>query len=407
MRKVSLFCISACLCLPGIVLADTDTTTTTNNSTPTKQQTKTNKHHAKQTYKNQAAPATATATATTSPLSQIQFSGYVESSYNYLMRSNRFTSGVYDRVFDIEPNGLTLHQISLTLSKPAIQGFGALVNIIAGRDADLIAPYGFKPQSVGFDIAQAYFEFAKNKFDFIGGEFFALGGIEEINPTQDANFSRGILFGYATPNTLLGFRTTYHMNDKLDLIAGINDGWNNIRDTSRRKTIELGTTYKVNPAVVLSAAFYNGEERATPETDEGPLGIRSLLDLVATYNATEKWSFAGNYDYAQQSNVALPGNTFGKATWQGLAGYATYKINDLWRTAFRAEIFNDNNGYPTGVAQTWKEITLTLGYEPIKNLNVRAEFRHDLSNESSFVKRYGGTSSSNQQSYALEGTYQF
>ena len=73
----------------------------------------------------------------------------------------------------------------------------------------------------------------------------------------------------------------------------------------------------------------------------------------------------------------------------------------------RGEIFSDRNGYRTGVAQTWDELTVTLSYFPIKNLEFRAETRRDFSNLSSFLNKNGITTSHNQQSFALEGIFRF
>ena len=97
----------------------------------------------------------------------------------------------------------------------------------------------------------------------------------------------------------------------------------------------------------------------------------------------------------------------GRAVWQGIAGYANYKFNDCWRISLRGEIFDDENGYRTGVRQNWREATLTVGYAPIKALEFRAETRHDFSNVNSFLSASGGSTRNYQQSYALEGVLKF
>ena len=87
---------------------------------------------------------------------------------------------------------------------------------------------------------------------------------------------------------------------------------------------------------------------------------------------------------------------------QGVAGYFNYKFNEKWRTSLRGETFSDKNGYRTGVAQAWKEITLTVGYELLKNFELRAETRHDISNVNAFLRANNRGTSNNQQSYAIE-----
>jgi hypothetical protein len=342
----------------------------------------------------------------------INYSGYVDGSYNYLVRSNHFISGKNDRVYDLNQNGLTLQQAALTLALQPASGFGALANVILGRDANEIAPLGIQAQSVfysenlGFTPIQAYLQYAVGKFTLMVGQFLTLVGEEQINPTQDTNFSRSVLF-YATPDTHLGIRGIYVASDKLTITAGVNDGWDNITDWSRHKTFELGASVTLNPIVSFSLQGYTGQERATKGITYGPEGQRSLIDFVGTINATTKLSVAANYDYGWQTKALLPDSNYARAGWQGIAGYLNYKLNDIWQGSFRGEVFNDKNGFVTGVRQNWRELTLSIGYTPIKNLEIRAETRHDFSDSASFVNGNGVTTNNNNQSFALESYFQF
>src|SRR5437868_2796797 len=72
--------------------------------------------------------------------SDLKFSGYIDGSYNYLVQSNQFTSGTFNRVFDITPNGFTLQQAGITLAYQPKQGFGGLITPVIGRDTYIFAP---------------------------------------------------------------------------------------------------------------------------------------------------------------------------------------------------------------------------------------------------------------------------
>lgn len=346
-----------------------------------------------------------------STIKEVDVSGYIDTSYNYLLRNNHFTSGSFNRAFDLETNGFTLQQASIIFAKQPLQGFGFLFNPLIGRDANTMADYGMNPyigiQNIGFDIPQAFFQYAKNSILVMVGKFNALPGVETTDPRYDTNFSRSFNDFSAQPGTVAGVRGTYDINEQLELIAGVNNGWDNFRDTGRRKTIELGINYKPNPIFSINASVYSGEQRATDMVSTGPTGTRNLINLAATLNVTEKLSFVANYDYAIQTKAALPNGNLAKALWKGLVGYINYKFNDKWQTSLRGEVFNDSNGFRTGVAQNLRGITLTLGYSPIKNLILRAETRHDFSNVSSFVNANRVGSSNNQQSYALEVLFMF
>lgn len=343
--------------------------------------------------------------------SNFKISGYLDGSYNYLQNSNKFTSGSYNRVFDINPNGLTLQQAGITLAYQPQQGFGGLITPVAGRDTYIFAPYGWNPdygsQWFGFAIPQGYLQYAFGSLTIMGGTFIELAGAENLFSYNDTNFSRSILWGYAEPFTVTGLRASYVPNDKLTLIGGIDNGWDSIRDTSRHKTIELGASYIFNPMFTLAAYCYTGQQRIADRTSTGPTGQRTLIDFIATLNVTEKLSFVANYDGAMQTKAALPHGETAKAVWQGIAGYVNYTFNEKWYTSVRGEIFDDQDGYRTGIRQNWREATITIGYKPIPGLDVRAEIRRDNSNQNCIIAKNGINLSSNQQSYALEGVYKF
>jgi hypothetical protein len=398
MRKLFLL-LTVSVFIPAWVYADTSQTIS--------DQVKSIKKHYKKTTLKKSSPDKKKEES-----SPFKISGYIDASYNNLQR-NYFTSGAFDRVFDNAQNGLTLQQTAITLAYQPSQGWGGLINPVMGYDTNIFAPYGFKPiaefdsQTFSFDVPQAFLQYTANKLTISGGRFLELAGYEGLDPTQNTNFSRSILYGYAEPFTILGLRGTYVASDKLTLIAGINNGWDNIRDWSRDKTVELSSTYNMNSFFSFLGTIYSGQERVTPQTDIGPEGWRTLIDLIATFNITEKLSFIANYDYGWQTNATLPNGTNNKAIWQGIAGYLNYKLNDCWQTSLRGEYFNDEDGFRTGVRQVWKEVTLSLAYLPFKNFEIRAETRHDFSNVNSFTNHAGVNTNNNNQSYALEAFYKF
>ena len=352
-------------------------------------------------------------TPTKDPLEGVKIFGYIDASYNYLDSNNQFTSETFDRSFDIQEDGLTLQQEALSLAYQPEKGLGGLANVILGRDALITAAYGYNPDirsdHIGFDILQLFMQYATSSFTLIGGKYVTLASAEVVDTTSDTNFSRSLLYTFATPITHLGVRGTYAFNDKLKFIFGVNNGWDSIRDTGRGKTLEFGVAYNPCAKIAILAQAYSGEEPVIARTATGPTGRRNLIDFVATYNPTDKLTLATNYDYGTQSNVIIDedGGATSKVSWQGLAAYLNYKFNDTWRLSTRSEIFSDRNGYRTGVEQTIKELTFTVGFAPIKNLEFRGETRRDISNTYSYVDRHSGNPRKIQQSYALEAVYKF
>ena len=357
-------------------------------------------------------------TAAAAPAPAFDFSGHVDVGYPGLSGQGKFVNGINDRVFDFSRKSLTLHAIDLQLSKLPEDGFGGLLNLTLGKDADTIAAYGTIDRTRGpangvdkrVDLTQAFGHYGAGPFSIIAGKYVTLAGAEVIKSAADVNYSRSILFGYAIPFTHTGIRATYKLSDKLSLIGGVNNGWDDFKDTNGDKTLELGLSYSATDALSLAIQGYSGKEQICnyPQTCvSGPKGTRNLIDIVATYKVDDKLSFVLNFDYGSQTNATLIDGSIGKATWNGWAGYAQYQFSEQWRMALRGEIFDDKDGYRTGFGQKWKEATLTLAYLPTKNIEVRAEARADKSDQAVLLKSDGVTASKSQNSFGLEFLYKF
>ncbi len=337
-----------------------------------------------------------------------EFSGYVDASYNRLSQSNAFTSGTASRVFDLKQQGAALQQLAFTLALQPKAGLGGLLNLTGGQDADVINAYGLGLGNKNkIDLTQAFVQYATGPWTVIGGKFVTMAGAEVIKSPANPNFSRSILFGYAIPYTHTGARVTYAADDTLNLMVGINNGWDTFQDTNSAKTLELGLTYAPSKTYSLGVQAYTGKERVGGLTDTGAEGMRNLIDLVGIFNATEQLTLIVNFDYGSQENATLAAGNNGTAKWSGIAGYANYQINEQWRLSGRVEYLDDKDGYRTGVVQKWKEATLTVGYMPIKALELRAELRADSSNVASFVNSSGTDSSTSQRSLGLQAIYSF
>jgi hypothetical protein len=285
---------------------------------------------------------------------------------------------------------------------------------MAGRDAITTNAYGMgvgtRSPYFGFDLTQSYLNLSHGPIAVNVGKFTTLNGVEVIAPNGNTNFSRSILFGYAGPFTALGIRSNYKASDKLKFVIGMDDGWDTIRDYSKGQTLELSGTYIFNTFFTFALNGYYGKQRATDRTNVGPIGSRTLIDAIGTFTINPKCTVLINYDYAWQTQATLADSSIGRALWDGVAGYINYQWTDRVKSSVRGELFNDAQGYRTGVAQKWDELTLTLGYQPMahnKNLELRFETRHDFSNVNAFLSKNNLTSSDYQQSYAVEALYQF
>jgi hypothetical protein len=338
--------------------------------------------------------------------------GHVDAAYSHLSGFGKFVSGANDRVFDIKRNDVIFQALDLQLAKTPDEGLGGLLDLTIGRDADTIASYGTISKSKGpanganhyFDVTQAFVQYGVAPVTIIAGKYVTLAGAEVIKSDGDTNYSRSILFGYAIPFTHTGVRATWKLSDSLSLIGGVNQGWDAVSDPNSDKTVELGATYAPSKEVSFAAAYYGGKELLSNYPKSDVNGMRNLLDVVGTFTLSPEMTLVLNYDYGTQDKAGLDG---GKAKWQGLAAYLNYQVNEQWRVSLRGEYFDDTDGYRTGVAQKWKEATVTLAYLPTKALEVRGEFRADKSDKVAFLKSDGIAAKDSQSSFGLEVLYKF
>ncbi|HJP99315.1 MAG TPA: outer membrane beta-barrel protein [Rhodanobacteraceae bacterium] len=327
--------------------------------------------------------------------SGISLNGYIDAGYEY---SNKEPS---DRVFDNNRNSFDLHQVGLTIAKQPREGFGALVNITAGSDAQVI--HSFPQEDSKFDLTQAYLQYATGALTVMGGKFTTLAGTEVIASPGNNNISRSILFG-AVPFTHTGLRATYALSDKISLTGGLNNGWDQMQDANRQKTVELGVALTPIKPLAVNVSGYFGSE-PTPTIASTTSAARSLVDVTATWTVSDALSFGGEYLYAKQDDAAGPGTD--SAKYSGIAGYVTYMLTDMWRLAGRIEWFKDSDGAHFGNLDTrYSEGTLTLAYLPVKSTEIRGELRGDRASNA-FFDDGSGNLSKTMYSVGVQGIYKF
>lgn len=330
--------------------------------------------------------------------SGITVSGYVDAAYEY---SNSPAPAYHE--FDTRHSSFVLDQASVTVAMQPKTGFGFLVDLIAGEDGRTINQAESTNPAAGgsnLNVTQAFAQYISGNWTVMGGKFVSLVGAEVIAPTGNTNFSRSFLF-FAEPLTHTGVRTAYALNDQLTVILGVNNGWNHVADdTHSHKTGEVGVSFTPVKKLILTAQGYFGDE----PVGGGQVAQRSIADVVATYNVNDRLSLVASYDWGQQKNYDLLGNN---GQWDGVAGYVNYAINSQWRVSVRAEFLQDRQGFVTATsgAQTLKESTVTFGYDPTKNFELRLEARYDKADNDLFLRDSSGVMAADQTGLAMQIIY--
>jgi hypothetical protein len=365
--------------------------------------------------------------------SGVTVNGYVSASYQYADT----VAPVAFRNYDIIRNGFQIDQAGLQVGYLPKEGFGAFVNVIAGEDARLQNTFetrdGAVVDSSTFNLTQAYVQYAGNGFTAIAGKFVTLVGAEVIDPRANFNFSRSLLFAFE-PSTHVGARVTVPIGDTFQVIGGINNGFNNISSSGSSKLGEVGVVFSPSKAFTLSAQGYFGRDLVPGFSSIGDprRASRQFANFVATFNATEQLTFVLTADYQQQDlfdDQALLLQLAGSGvddeyTASGAALYVNYKFTDQWRVALRGEYLDDQDGFITALAtgaianggavpddQTISDITLTLGYSPAENYELRFEVRVDTTDDDIFTEFDSDALSpemtDSQTSVAFQALYKF
>ena len=314
-----------------------------------------------------------------------EVSGYVDTTYTYNLNDPQNRVNAL-RVFDTEANSFLLSNSELSFMKTPDAGgagFGLVLNY--GADAQLTQAAGSITDDSGdvvkddFDIQEAYaaYGFKSGKGWWRFGKFVTLHGAEVIRSPGDYNISRSFLFGYAIPFTHTGLRVHYEVGPNLSGHFGVNNGWDNLKDDGKGKTAELQVGLSLPDMLALSVTGMYGPEASAVGQDN-----RGLVDVVATLTPVDKVTVVLNYDRGSQVNGVAAGSP---ALWQGYAAYLNVGLGEKHSATLRGEIFDDQDGVRTGgTPQTLKEVTLTVACKQIENLEMRAEYRYDMSNQDVF-----------------------
>src|SRR3989475_5094593 len=285
--------------------------------------------------------------------SGISVSGYIDAMYTH---SDKNQAAFSTRVFDVENNSFALRQFGLQVAKQPKEGFGGLVNITVGKDAQVIHSFpelvsnggsGLTAAGPMFDVTQAFLQYSSGPLTVIAGKFVTLQGSEVIWTPTNVNASHSILFG-AIPFTHTGVRATWALSDTVSLIAGVNNGWDQLTDSNKGKTAELGATLNPIKPLSITVSGYSGKEGVAPTE-----GTRSSINAVVSYTIIDPLTVGAEILNVSQDVPGAGGTT--KAKYNGAALYVTYMLMPKLRGVLRAESFDDKNGFhffPTSGAFT-------------------------------------------------------
>jgi hypothetical protein len=309
--------------------------------------------------------------------SGVSESGYVDVGFSYNNRQLSFGPFAYGGTADAS---FDLNQVGLTLSATPASGFGAVLDILGGRDATAV------PQDGSGEVMfkQAYVQYSSGAVTVMGGRFVTLVGSEVIASTGNTNATRSLLFGYQ-PLTHTGVRGSLKASDAFTLTAGVNNSiFGFTDDVDEQKTVELQAAMATGP-VSLALTGLKGHESTIG-------GSPTFIDFVGSLAATKMFSLGLNVDHIDVDSAT---NT----KIDGVALYANLQPTDKFRLGARAEYVKTKDD--TLGTRKQKEVTLTGGIACASNFDLLADVRYDKDDANPFATKESMTT------LAIKGIYKF
>ena len=313
----------------------------------------------------------------------------------YMWNSNKVAPAYH--AFDAFHNSFDLSMAEVWLAKPAASDspIGYKVRLNFGHATSVFTPATDGDYKNVEEAYGTYLAPVGKGLTIDVGKFVTNAGAEVVEAKDNWNYSRGLLFQLAIPVYHAGIRLTYSPNDKVTLMGGVINGWNNVNDQNTGKSVMASITLKPTGALTLIENYIGGPEQPGNSTD-----FRNLSDTVLSYTATPMVSLMANYDYGHDTVGGVSN------TWQGIAGYAKIQANKIVALVPRVEYYNDKNGWSTGTPQNITSGTLTLEVKAADNFLWRIEYRGDFSDTATFVPSTGAAKK-NQQMLTFGFLYSF
>lgn len=196
------------------------------------------------------------------------------------------------------------------------------------------------------------------------GQFVTYNGFEVIPAKDNLLYTHSYIFNFG-PFMHTGVMTTTHVTGWLDVLAGVTTGVNTSigwpGDNNNAASFHGGFSLKLlNETLTINAITHAGPE--TPkQLDPYNVGWtntpaacgcnpnttwRYYNNITATWKATDDLTLALDTAYFHDDGWNLDGwgHPQGVDAY-GVAGYASYKINDIFTLNGRAEYFRDNNNF--------------------------------------------------------------
>ena len=294
----------------------------------------------------------------------IHLSAQLDAGFN--LNPMRPSTGLnFGQLFTDHANEATLNQLLLTANKPLDPKnsdfqWGFKLQFLYGSDARFTQYLGeFNNLNPGdryqLDVVEANALFhlpvlTTGGIDLKVGQYSTPLGYETIDPSTNPFYSHTYIFQFGLPFEHTGFLTTTHVNDVLDIYAGLDTGTNTTFGPRGENNSAFGGIGGVNLTLMggnltILALTHVGPEQASRVLS--PAGFnadgewRAYNDIVVTYKASDKLTLVSELNWVRDAYgfANKPVNGFGAAQ------YVSYTLTDMLTLNGRVEFWRDDNNF--------------------------------------------------------------
>ena len=361
--------------------------------------------------------STASADKALELIKDIEVHGFLTSSYNYNFAQPSTRTNAL-RVYDFDDDSFKLDNVEFVLKKDAAEvgDVGFRLDLTYGFSGPQVNKSAGGPAVGGADVTDDDFDLQIGFVQYnapVGkgllvdiGKFATHIGSEVMDGYDgyNYNFSRSFLFNLG-PFTHTGVRVQYALTDTIGLLAMVSNGQDNTTDTNDGKGFGGQISWAVCESAVVYLNYFGSAEAQTGEPDNSD-DLRNYFDTVIEVSLSEKLLLNLNAVYGSEDNAS--GLNSGTHNWWGFSGIVRYDVNNWFSLNFRGQTFHDEDGARTGtgVRQRLWAMSLTPEVRINNNMVVRAEYRHDESDITSFTNE-AGAGQYTQDTVAINALFYF
>jgi len=197
-------------------------------------------------------------------------------------------------------------------------------------------------------------------------------GFESAISMDNYTLTRSLL-AENSPYFLTGAKLTFNPTNKLEIAGLLVNGWQRIQRLQGNSLLSFGTQVNYSPTekITLNWSTFIGTD--DPDTTRR---MRYFNNLYGQFRLTERIGLIAGFDIGAQQRFK---GSSDYDIWLSPAIIGQYTINKTWKTAIRAEYFQDKTGIiiPTGTINGFQTtgLSLNLDYSPTQFIVCRLEGR--------------------------------